>query len=46
MKERYFGSNPFENPSDDKIFTFKEEERQRRIEERERNGNLKIWEKN
>lgn len=46
LHDKYFGTNPFANPSDDKIFTFKEEERQKRIEERERNNGLKIYEKN
>jgi hypothetical protein len=38
--------NPFEMPRDEKIFTFKEEERERRLEERKKNSKLKIWEKN
>jgi hypothetical protein len=33
-------------PPDEKIFTFKEEEKQKKVEEREKNKNLKIWEKN
>lgn len=39
-------SNPFRAPPDEKIFTFKEEEKERKIEERETNKQLKIWEKN
>jgi hypothetical protein len=38
--------NPFKCPEDEKIFTFKEEEKQRRLAERETNHKLKIWEKN
>jgi hypothetical protein len=30
-------SNPFRIPPDEKIFTFKEEEKDRKIEDRERN---------
>lgn len=37
--------NPFIIPPDEKIFTFKEEEKQRRLADRERNRNTKIWEK-
>jgi hypothetical protein len=39
-------SNPFRIPADEKIFTFKEEEKERKIDDREKNKNLKIWEKN
>ena len=38
--------NPFAIPPDEKIFTFKEEEKQKRIEEREINRKTKIWDKN
>lgn len=38
--------NPFSIPPDEKIFTFKEEEKARKVEERKRNSKLKIWEKN
>ena len=38
--------NPFKIPADEKIFTFKEEEKARKIEERRRNSKLRIWEKN
>lgn len=38
--------NPFAPPPDEKIFTFKEEEKQKRLEERERNRKTKIWNKN
>ena len=37
--------NPFSCPSDDKIFTFKEEELQRKKDARDRNRSLKLWEK-
>ena len=40
------GENPFKIPSDDLIFTFKEDERRKKMEEREHNKNKKIWEKN
>ena len=39
-------SNPFRMPSDELIFTFKETEKDRKIIEREKNKQLKIWEKN
>ena len=39
-------TNPFRVPPDEKIFTFKEEEKERKMDDRERNKNLKIWEKN
>ena len=39
-------TNPFQIPADEKIFSFKEEEREKKNEEREKNKNLKIWEKN
>ena len=38
--------NPFTAPSDEKIFSFKEEEKERKLHEKERNKSLKIWEKN
>lgn len=34
--------NPFAPPPDEKIFTFKEEEKQRRLQERERNRKTKV----
>ena len=40
------GDNPFKIPSDDLIFTFKEDERKKKMMEREGNKNKKIWEKN
>lgn len=42
----YEGDNPFKIPSDELIFTFKDDEKRRKIEEREKNKNLKLWEKN
>jgi len=38
--------NPFKIPSDELIFTFKEDEKARKIMEREQNKKLKLWEKN
>jgi hypothetical protein len=38
--------NPFRIPSDDLIFTFKDDEKKRKINEREQNKKLKLWEKN
>ena len=38
--------NPFAQPSDALIFSFKESERDRKIIEREKNKQLKVWEKN
>ena len=38
--------NPFRIPPDEKIFSFKEEEKERKADEREINKALKIWEKN
>ena len=38
--------NPFKIPSDELIFTFKEDEKARKIQEREQNKKLKLWEKN
>lgn len=38
--------NPFAPPPDEKIFTFKEEEKQKRLQEREKNRKTKIWNKN
>lgn len=38
--------NPFKIPSDELIFTFKEDEKQRKVMDREKNKKLKLWEKN
>lgn len=38
--------NPFALPSDELIFSFKETEKDRKIIEREKNKQLKVWEKN
>ena len=38
--------NPFKRPSDELIFSFKENEKDRKIIEREKNKQLKVWEKN
>ena len=38
--------NPFKLPSDELIFTFKETEKDRKTIEREKNKQLRIWEKN
>lgn len=38
--------NPFAAPPDEKIFSFKEEEKERKLGEKEKNMSLKIWEKN
>jgi hypothetical protein len=38
--------NPFMIPPDEKLFTFKEEQKQRRLADREKNRNTKIWDKN
>ena len=38
--------NPFKLPSDELIFSFKETEKDRKTLEREKNKQLKIWEKN
>ena len=38
--------NPFKDPGDDRIFTFKDEERTRKERERQTNKKLKICEKN
>jgi hypothetical protein len=40
------GDNPFKIPSDELIFTFKDDERRKKMAERESNKNKKIWEKN
>ena len=37
--------NPFQLPADEEVFSMREVERQRKLEERERNKKLKIWEK-
>jgi len=34
--------NPFRIPPDEKIFSFKEEEKDRKIEEREKNKSMKV----
>lgn len=39
-------SNPFVLPSDEMIFTFKETEKENKIIEREKNKQLRVWEKN
>lgn len=46
MDEAIRKDNPFRPPDDETIFTFKEEEKQRRLIERERNRKTKIWDKN
>ena len=38
--------NPFKDPGDEEIFTFKDKERLRKERERLQNKKLKIWEKN
>lgn len=38
--------NPFKDPGDDIIFSFKDNERTRKEKERLTNKKLKIWEKN
>ena len=38
--------NPFTIPPDEKIYTLKEEEKERKNMEREQNKGLKVWEKN
>ena len=40
-----YNVNPFVQPPDDKIFTFKQEETQKRAETREQRKTMKIWEK-
>jgi len=40
------GENPFKEISDEMIFSFKESEKDRKLIEREKNKQLKIWEKN
>ena len=35
--------NPFRVPSDELIFTFKEDEKRRKIDEKETNKHRKIW---
>ena len=39
-------ANPFKDPGDEEIFTFKDKERARKERERLANKKLKIWEKN
>ncbi len=49
MSKSHFGEeddNPFAQPSDELIFSFKETEKDRKIIERERNKKLRVWEKN
>ena len=38
--------NPFKLPSDELIFSFKENEKERKIIDREKNKQLRVWEKN
>jgi len=38
--------NPFKLPSDELIFSFKENEKDRKVIDREKNKQLRIWEKN
>ena len=38
-------TNPFKLPGDDQIFRMREEEKKKRVEEREQNRKLRIWEK-
>ena len=38
--------NPFKIPDDEKIFTFKDEEKEKRALQKQINSRLKIWEKN
>lgn len=38
--------NPFALPPDEKIFTFKEEQKHSKLVQREQNKNQRIWEKN
>lgn len=38
--------NPFVIPPDEKIFTFKEEEKQKKLVNREKNRKTRIWDKN
>ena len=38
--------NPFALPSDELIFSFKETEKDRKIIDREKNKQLRVWEKN
>ena len=40
------GDNPFRIPNDELIFTFKDDEKKRKVEEREDNKRKRIWEKN
>lgn len=40
------GDNPFALPPDEKIFTFKEEQKQQKMVARETNKQQRIWEKN
>ena len=39
-------ANPFTIPQDDLIFEFKDKEKIRKVQERETNKRMKIWEKN
>mmetsp|Transcript_10051 Transcript_10051/g.15214 ORF Transcript_10051/g.15214 Transcript_10051/m.15214 type:complete len:576 (-) Transcript_10051:147-1874(-) len=38
-------SNPFRLPADDQIFRMREEEKKKRSEEKQKNQNLKVWER-
>ncbi|MFS8159530.1 MAG: hypothetical protein ACMG6E_04825 [Candidatus Roizmanbacteria bacterium] len=44
--DQYQDDNPFKIPPDEKIFSFKEEEKDRKNVEREHNKSMKVWEKN
>ena len=39
------GRNPFHMPTDEEVFALRDEEHQRKLQERERALNLKVWEK-
>jgi len=39
-------SNPFHIPTDDLIFTFKDDEKRRKLDDKETNKHKRIWEKN
>ena len=39
-------TNPFKIPDDEKIFSFKDDERARKLAQREANKNRRVWEKN
>ena len=40
------GDNPFRVPSDEMIFTFKDDEKRRKVDEKHTNRHKRIWEKN